>query len=141
MEQQNEQKKSRKFKLFALLIVLLLVAFGSYKLISKPNEKSKGKDAKVETKESEKYDQATLELQDALEGIRKLFDNGKLGTTRAGITPEELKDVKAKIDKLEDGKVKEDLLSEYERIQKDTTGSTGASQELGEGEQEQVYSE
>ncbi len=141
MEQQNEQKKSRKFKLFALLIVLLLVAFGSYKLISKPNEKSKGKDAKVETKDSKKYDQATLDLQDALEGVRMLFDNGKPGTTRADITPEELKDVKAKIDKLEDGKVKEDLLSEYERIQKGPTGSTGASQELGEGEQEQVYSE
>ena len=140
MEQQNEQKKSRKFKLFALLIVLLLVAFGSYKLISKPNEKSKGKDAKVETKESKKYDQATLDLQDALEGVRKLFDNGKPGTTRADITPEELKDVKAKIDKLEDGKVKEDLLSEFERIQKGPTSSTEASQGLGESEQ-QGYSE
>ena len=140
MEQQNEQKKSRKFKLFALLIVLLLVAFGSYKLISKPNEKSKGKDAKVETKESKKYDQATLDLQDALEGVRKLFDNGKPGTTRADITPEELKDVKAKIDKLEDGKVKEDLLSEFERIQKGPTSSTEASQGLGESEL-QGYSE
>ena len=141
--EQKEEKKSRKLKLFALLVVLALVAFGSFKLLSKPTEKSKGKEDKVETKQKKPkdLDPATLELQDALEGVRKLFDNGKQGTTRAGITPEELKDVKAKIDKLEDSKVKEDLLSEYERIKKGPTSSSETNQELGDGEQEQVISE
>ena len=139
MEQNEEQKKSRKFKLFVLLIFLMFVAFGSYKLLSKSTEKSKGSDAKVETKDGKKYDQATLDLQAALEGVRKLFVDGKPGTTREDITDKELKEVKEKIDKLEDSDVKKDLLSEYERIKKGPTSTTDANQEMTG--QDQGYSE
>lgn len=132
MDQHNEESKtnkSRKNKLFVLVIILLLVIFASFKLLSKPNENSKGKEAKVETKKEKKqYDQGTLDLQEALEGIRKMFVDGKPGTTRADITPEELKDVKAKIDKLEDSDVKKELLAEYERIKKGPTESSNNNQ-------------